>query len=47
MYYGDEGAYHHGGFAPNKQNSASYLIQWEAIKEAKRWNMSAYNFWVS
>ncbi|MDP4008554.1 MAG: peptidoglycan bridge formation glycyltransferase FemA/FemB family protein [Candidatus Peregrinibacteria bacterium] len=46
MYYGDEGAYHHGAsLTEYNKIPASYLIQWEAIKEAKSRNMHTYNFW--
>lgn len=46
MYYGDEGAYHHGAsLSEYNKIPASYIVQWEAIKEAKRRNMRVYNFW--
>jgi len=47
--YWQGGAYYHHGASLQKYNSnkvpASYLLQWEAIKEAKRRNCSTYNFW--
>jgi len=46
MYYGNEGAYHHGAsLSEYNKIPASYLIQWEAIKEAKSRGMTRYNFW--
>lgn len=44
LYTGTQGIYHHGASLSNKI-PASYLIQWEAIKEAKRRGMRQYNFW--
>ncbi len=39
--------YHHGASLNDKEySSASYLAQWEAIKEAKKRNCKKYNFWV-
>jgi len=46
MYYGDTGAYHHGAsLSEFNRIPASYLLQWEAIKEAKRRGCTTYNFW--
>lgn len=46
IYYGNMAAYRHGASANlNSKLSTSYLIQWEAIKEAKRRGMQLYNFW--
>ena len=46
MYYGNEGAYHHGAsLSEYNKIPASYSIQWEAIKEAKKRGMKIYNFW--
>jgi peptidoglycan pentaglycine glycine transferase (the first glycine) len=46
MYYGDEASYHHGAsLSQYNKIPASYLIQWEAIKQAKAKNMFTYNFW--
>lgn len=44
MYYGNMASYHHGASKPSKI-PASYLLQWEAIKEAKNRNCKIYNFW--
>jgi peptidoglycan pentaglycine glycine transferase (the first glycine) len=40
----DTAIYHHGASVPGKI-PASYLIQWEAICEAKRRGQKLYNFW--
>lgn len=46
VYWQDGGFYHHGGSLRNwPKIPASYLIQWEAIKEAKRRNCKFYSFW--
>jgi peptidoglycan pentaglycine glycine transferase (the first glycine) len=48
MYYGKAAAYHHGASSSKPEHRkvpASYLLQWEAIKEAVRRNMNTYNFW--
>jgi len=46
MFYGNMAVYRHSGsFNRNKKIPTSYLIQWEAIKEAKRRGMKYYNFW--
>ena len=46
MYYGTMGAYRHGAsLMTDKKISTSYLLQWEAIREAKRRGMVWYNFW--
>ena len=39
----DEAFYHHG--ASTHHPTASYAVQWAAIREAKRRGMSWYNFW--
>ena len=44
VYFGDEAIYHHGASVPNK-TGASYMLQWEAIREAKRRRKKIYNFW--
>lgn len=44
VYFGDEAIYHHGASVPSKI-PASYLLQWEAIREAKKRGMKVYNFW--
>lgn len=48
MYYGQVGAYHHGASSSlpeHRKIPASYLLQWEVIKEAQRRELKAYNFW--
>lgn len=46
MYYGNTAAYRHGAsLNTNSKLPTSYLIQWEAIKEAKARGMKWYNFW--
>ncbi len=46
IFYGQEAAYHYGASTEeNKKHPGAYLIQWEAIKEAKRRGMKRYNFW--
>lgn len=48
MYYGKAGAYHHGASSSRPEHRkipASYLLQWEVIKEAQRRGCSVYNFW--
>ncbi len=46
MFYGNMACYRHSG-SLNLDNKlpTSYLIQWEAIKEAKKRGMRYYNFW--
>lgn len=45
-FVGDIAIYRHGASDENfKQIPASYLLQWEAIKEAKKRNKKFYNFW--
>ncbi len=44
LFYGNQGIYHHGASIPSKI-PASYLVQWEAIKEAKKRGMKVYNLW--
>lgn len=44
MYYGFMGSYRHGASKHSKV-PAAYLLQWEAIKEAKRRGCKYYNFW--
>lgn len=44
LYFGDEAIYHHGASVTGKI-PASYLVQWEAIREAKRRGKKVYNFW--
>lgn len=46
MYYGDTGAYHHGAsLSAYSKIPASYLLQWNAIQEAKARGCTTYNFW--
>lgn len=44
VYFGAEAIYHHGASVPSKI-PASYALQWEAIREAKKRGMKVYNFW--
>lgn len=44
IFYQDEAIYHHSAHIKDNQIPASYLIQWEAIKEAKKRNKKKYNF---
>lgn len=46
IYCNGSGFYHHGASTRNHTNiTASELLQWQAIREAKRRGMSVYNFW--
>jgi lipid II:glycine glycyltransferase (peptidoglycan interpeptide bridge formation enzyme) len=46
IFYNQEAAYHYGaGTDDGRKHPGAYLIQWEAIKEAKRRGISHYNFW--
>ena len=46
IFYNGIGFYHHGAsLAKYTQITASHLLQWEAIKEAKRRGCWLYNFW--
>ncbi len=46
IYYNDQAIYHHGGTLEKYLKiPASYLIQWEAIKEAQKRGLKWYNFW--
>jgi lipid II:glycine glycyltransferase (peptidoglycan interpeptide bridge formation enzyme) len=44
MYYGNTASYHHGASITSKI-PAPYLLQWQAIKEAKNRGCKYYNFW--
>jgi len=44
IFYGNSAFYHHGASIPSKI-PATYLLQWEAIREAKRRGHTLYNFW--
>ena len=44
LFYGDQAIYHHS--ASTRTNiPVNYLLQWEAIREAKKRGMKVYNFW--
>lgn len=46
LYHGNEAVYHHGAsLSEYNKIPGSYLIQWEAIREAKRRGLPRYNFW--
>ncbi len=46
IFYGREAAYHYGASTDGgRKYPGAYLLQWEAIKEAKRRGMARYNFW--
>lgn len=46
VFYGDTAVYHYSGSATRWQKlPSSYLIQWEALREAKRRGCRHYNFW--
>ncbi|MBI5222338.1 MAG: peptidoglycan bridge formation glycyltransferase FemA/FemB family protein [Candidatus Magasanikbacteria bacterium] len=46
IYYGNMAAYRHGASANlDTRLPTSYLVQWEAIKEAKNRGMKWHNFW--
>lgn len=46
IFYGNQAVYHHGASSDeHKDIPAAYLLQWEAIKEAKRQGKKLYNFW--
>lgn len=46
IYYGKEAVYHYSATTEEARKvSASYLILWEAIKEAKKRKMERFNFW--
>ncbi len=46
IFYGNEAAYHYAtATEKGRKYPGSYLIQWEAILEAKRRGMKRYNFW--
>jgi lipid II:glycine glycyltransferase (peptidoglycan interpeptide bridge formation enzyme) len=45
IFYGSEAVYHYGASTEDgRKYPGAYLIQWEAIKEAKRRGMTRYNF---
>lgn len=46
IYYGNMAAYRHGASLNlDHKIPTSYLLQWEAIKEAKKRGIKYYNFW--
>lgn len=46
IFYGEEAVYHYGtSTEEGRKYNGAYLIQWEAIREAKKRGMSRYNFW--
>lgn len=46
IFYGNEAVYHYGASTDEgRRHSGAYLIQWEAIKEARKRGMTRYNFW--
>ncbi|OGK17262.1 hypothetical protein A3D80_01410 [Candidatus Roizmanbacteria bacterium RIFCSPHIGHO2_02_FULL_40_13b] len=46
IFYGNEAVYHFGASTPQgREHPGAYLLQWEAIKEAKMRGMKHYNFW--
>jgi lipid II:glycine glycyltransferase (peptidoglycan interpeptide bridge formation enzyme) len=46
IFYGKEAVYHYGASTDEgRRFPGAYLVQWEAIKEAKKRGMTRYNFW--
>ncbi len=46
IFYGKEAVYHYGASTDRgRKYPGAYLIQWEAIKEAKKRGMIRYNLW--
>lgn len=46
IFYGTEADYHYGASTDEgRKYPGAYLLQWEAIKEAKRRGLTRYNFW--
>lgn len=46
IFYGQEADYHYGASSEEgRKYPGAYLIQWEAIKEAKSRGFKRYNFW--
>lgn len=46
IFYGTEAAYHYGASTEEgRKYPGAYLIQWEAMKEAKKRGMTRYNLW--
>lgn len=44
LFWGEQAIYHHGASIQSKV-PASYFLQWEAIREAKKRGEKLYNFW--
>lgn len=44
LFYGNQAIYHHSSSVPSNI-PVNYLIQWEAIREAKQRGLPMYNFW--
>ncbi len=44
LFVGNQGIYHHSASIPSG-TGVNYLLQWEAILEAKKRGCSVYNFW--
>lgn len=46
IFYGSEAVYHYGASTDEgRKYPGAYLIQWRAIKEAKKRGLTTYNFW--
>lgn len=46
IFYGNEAVYHYGASTQDgREYPGAYLIQWEAILEAKKRGITRYNFW--
>ena len=46
IFYGNEAVYHYGASTDaGREYPGAYLIQWHAIKEAKKRKITRYNFW--
>lgn len=46
IFYGNEAVYHYGASTDDgRKHPGAYLIQWEAIKEAKKRGIKRFNFW--
>ncbi len=46
IFYGTEAVYHYGASTDDgRKYPGAYILQWEAIREAKRRGMNWYNFW--
>jgi lipid II:glycine glycyltransferase (peptidoglycan interpeptide bridge formation enzyme) len=46
IFYGKEAVYHYGASTDEgRKHPGAYLIQWEAIKEARKREIMRYNFW--